>query len=93
VLYAAVVLSSAKQCTLTLRMLGRRPELARHVRELVIRQNPKNKTKFCDEESDIASSAVRELAAARRLDALTTFVWEGSEMPYHEDMWFALRML
>lgn len=86
-----MVLNTVEQCTLTLRMLRNCPELARHVRELVVRHRPKNKTGFYHAES--ASSAVREVAASMRLDALTTFVWGGDEMPYHEDMWFALRML
>lgn len=36
------------------------------------------------------SSAVRR--AARRLEVLSRFVWDGEELPPYDDMWFALRI-
>lgn len=36
------------------------------------------------------SSAVR--GAARRLEVLRCFVWDGEELPPYDDMWFALRV-
>ena len=36
------------------------------------------------------SSAVRR--AARRLEVLNYFMWDGEELPPYDDMWFALRI-
>ena len=36
------------------------------------------------------SSVVRR--AARRLEVLSCFVWDGEELPPYDDMWFALRI-
>ncbi|KAF5385948.1 hypothetical protein D9615_002663 [Tricholomella constricta] len=92
VLYETVTLNSLEQCTRTLTMLQRRPDIARHVRELVIRPHSNNEVRHGVAVSLLASAAVRETAATQRLDALTKFIWDGDEKPYHEDMWFALRM-
>ena len=74
-------------------MLQRRPEIARHVRELVVRPHTDEKSVPASiAPSLIASAAVREIAATKRLDALTRFTWLADEKPYHDDMWFALRM-
>ncbi|GLB45091.1 hypothetical protein LshimejAT787_1901690 [Lyophyllum shimeji] len=91
-LYESVVLNNLEQCTRTLGMLQRRPDVARHVRELCVRPQSNSESRHGVAVSLIASAAVRELAAAQRLDALAKFVWDGDEKPYHEDMWFALRM-
>jgi hypothetical protein len=86
------VLKSAKQCTTTLGMLRRRPDIARHVRKLLIKPDSKmsQKDQFLD--GVVASAAVREVAMGRQLDALFKFAWHYDELPYHDDMWFALRM-
>lgn len=39
----------------------------------------------------MVSSAVRR--AAKNLEVLRTFAWDGEELPPYDDMWFALRML
>lgn len=73
-------------------MLQCRPDIARHVREMVVR--PRSKKYLYDKiwASDKVSSAVRDAAGTMRLDALRKFVWDGDEKPLHEDMWFALRI-
>jgi len=73
-------------------MLQCRPEIARHVRELVVRPHTNKKARQGIAVSALASAAVRDTASTMRLDALKKFVWDGEEKPYHEDMWFALRM-
>lgn len=72
-------------------MLARRPDIARHVQELIVRPRSKTWATHGLIENMIASKAVLELAT-RRLDALTTFAWDDEELPYHDDMWFALRI-
>lgn len=72
-------------------MLQRRPEIARHVRELVVRPHTNKKVQQGVAVSALASAAVRDTAATMCLDALRKFLWDGEERPYHEDMWFALR--
>lgn len=74
-------------------MLYRRPDIARHVRKLVIRPDCPfgRRTSNVLENIDI-TDAVRRVAAAMRLDALTSFVWDDDEIPRNDDMWFALRM-
>ena len=89
VLYEKVVLKSAEECTWTLGMLARRVDVARHVRELIISLS---KALVSVIDNATASAAVRRVAGAMRLDALVKFCWDAEESPYHEDMWFALRM-
>jgi len=81
VLYETVVLVNLGQCIQTLEMLFRRPDIARHVRKLVLRPGA---------DRSIVSSIIRKVAV--RFDALHSFEWDGDEMP-DEDIWFALRML
>lgn len=71
-------------------MLLHRPDIARHVRKLVVRPYNKRR-KYSLVDGYTVSSVVRQVAV--RLDALNTFEWDGEEMPPNEDMWFALRML
>ncbi|PBK95600.1 hypothetical protein ARMGADRAFT_1011430 [Armillaria gallica] len=92
VLYTDVVLNSVDQCVATLAMLRRRPDVARHVRKLVVRPRRKGFYGFNFKDSALISAAVRDVVSCQRLDALTTFCWEDEELPYHDDMWFALRM-
>ena len=92
VLYETVVLQSAEQCSLTLGMLRRRFDIARHVRELVIRPRTKYNNHFTASDNASVSSIVRQLAGTMCLDALVKFQWDAEEMPFYEDMWFALRL-
>lgn len=92
VLYERVTLNNIGQCLHTLSMLQQRPEIARHVRELVVRPHTNRRLRQGIAVSALASAAVRDAAATMRFDALKKFVWDGEERPYHEDMWFALRM-
>ncbi|KAJ7772637.1 hypothetical protein DFH07DRAFT_1057436 [Mycena maculata] len=88
-LYRSVVLTSAEQCTSTLPMLKRRPDIARHVRELVVCPSQSHDRLL---DSRAASVAVAEIATSKCLDALTKFTWCDAEIAYHEEMWLALRM-
>ncbi|KAG5650890.1 hypothetical protein H0H81_010651 [Sphagnurus paluster] len=90
VLYETVTLNDLEQCLCTLKMLQRRPDIARHVRELHIKLQ--SGTESGHAVSKLASEAVRDAAATQCLDALTKFIWDGDEKPIEEDMWFALRM-
>lgn len=94
VLYAAVTLRSGDQCTTTLGMLRRQPAIARHVRELIIRLKNKTgkglKPRYFD--SIIASTAVRDIAESKVLDALSTFAWDDDELPGDDNMWYSLRV-
>ncbi|KAF9526528.1 hypothetical protein CPB83DRAFT_857681 [Crepidotus variabilis] len=92
VLYETVILSSVEQCQVTLGMLMKHTEIARHVRHLVVRPNSERGRIYGSVDSESASAAVRQLAGAKALDALVRFEWEADELPYCEDMWFALRL-
>ena len=85
------MLHSAEQCAVTLAMLHRRLDIARHVRELVIKPQAKYHH-FGPSDNLAVSSAVRRVAGAMCLDALVKFQWDAEEMPFLEDMWFALRL-
>ncbi|KAG6850443.1 hypothetical protein H0H93_013315 [Arthromyces matolae] len=92
VLYESVTLKNVEQCNHTLSMLSEKPEIACHVRSLYIRPRSTSDCKHGVAVSLLASAAVRDAAATQRLEALTKFIWDADEKPYHEDMWFALRM-
>jgi len=95
VLYTSVTLYSAEQCSTTLKMLTRRPEIARHVRELVVKPgHPSSSTSVDNQyfQSARASAAVRDVAMSKVLDALVRFTWDFDDVPLHDDMWFALRV-
>ena len=97
VLYEIVVLQSTEQCSVTLGMLQKHFEIARHVRELVIRPHAKYHNHFNPFDNPTVSSIVRQVAGARVadamcLDALVKFQWDAEEMPFFQDMWFALRL-
>jgi hypothetical protein len=73
-------------------MLLGRPQLARHVRQLVVRPKTRKHARSWLLTSLSVSASVRELAASMHLEALTTFAWDDDELPYADDMWFALRV-
>ncbi|KAG5647179.1 hypothetical protein DXG03_001138 [Asterophora parasitica] len=91
VLYAKVTLIGTEQCTRTLKMLQRRPDISCHVRELVVVSDSTNSDLGVAAVSSCVSAAVRDAAATKRLDALTKFIWDSDEKPYNDGMWFALR--
>ncbi|KAF9448216.1 hypothetical protein P691DRAFT_801101 [Macrolepiota fuliginosa MF-IS2] len=92
VLYESVTLNTVQQCTATLGMLARRMDIARHVRELTLRLQPKHTPTLTTNDREAASTAVIEVASSMSLDALRKFVWDADELPFYEDMWFALRV-
>jgi len=71
-------------------MLARHIDIARHVRELTIRLQPKHALSINDRQA--VCTAVVNAASSKALDALYKFVWDADEMPFYEDMWFALRV-
>lgn len=73
-------------------MLTRCTAIARHVRELTLKLQPKNPHTLTPSEREATSAAVIEVASSMALDALRKFVWDADELPFHEDMWFALRI-
>ncbi|EIW83192.1 hypothetical protein CONPUDRAFT_89162 [Coniophora puteana RWD-64-598 SS2] len=89
-LYAYVHLNSVTQCTSTLAMLCRRPDIARHVRKLFISLGHESSTGQIGliDGYNVSSHLIK---AARTLDALNTFVWDGDEIPPYDDVWWALR--
>lgn len=73
-------------------MLARRTDIARHVRELILRLQPNHTLALTTNDREAASAAVIGVASSMALDALRKFVWDADELPFHEDMWFALRV-
>lgn len=73
-------------------MLARRMDIARHVRELTLRLQPKHTPTLTANDREAASAAVIQVASSMSLDALRKFVWDADELPFYEDMWFALRV-
>ena len=43
-------------------------------------------------DNEVSSASVRRIAVTRVLDALVRFDWDGEDLPYFDDMWFALRL-
>ncbi|KAH9484904.1 hypothetical protein JR316_0001806 [Psilocybe cubensis] len=72
-------------------MLSRRPDIARHVRRLVVRPHASKPHMTILENIEVAT-AVRNIASGMCLDALVRFHWDADELPMLDDMWFALRM-
>lgn len=77
-------------------MLHARPDRARHVRSLSLSPDFSSgrTTKWGRSALPggyLVSAAVRR--AAKNLEVLRTFVWDGEELPPYDDMWFALRIL
>lgn len=91
-LYESVSLNTLEQCSTTLLMLGRRPDITRHIRELRVRPHTRPSSDVSLSENAHVSATIRALAVSKRLDALVKFIWDADEMPLNEDMWFALRM-
>ncbi|GLB33961.1 hypothetical protein LshimejAT787_0108450 [Lyophyllum shimeji] len=88
-LYASLECKTYYRCKERLTFLAARPELARHIKRLVIRPNHLMSSSYIwlDAEVEI-SEAVERLAP--QLSALATFIWDGLEPP-EESLWIALR--
>ncbi|TRM69371.1 hypothetical protein BD626DRAFT_473844 [Schizophyllum amplum] len=91
VLYRRVVLTSFDKCCTTLNMLGRRPDIARHVQDLLVSPRSPQRARHVFSDSAVISDMVRSLAASETLLALSKFTWADEELPFYDDMWFALR--
>ncbi|KAJ7065003.1 hypothetical protein C8F01DRAFT_1367224 [Mycena amicta] len=98
VLYASVDLRSSRMCKHTLAALVNDPSkahLTRYIRHLVVRPNhidrssPKSAHTKPIDEGWVAQCIVK-LANSGRLSRLTSFFWDGSEMPL-DDLWATLR--
>ncbi|PCH43638.1 hypothetical protein WOLCODRAFT_153691 [Wolfiporia cocos MD-104 SS10] len=95
-IYASVELHGPTQCEATLAMLHRCPAVARHVRTLVVRpeRRPRHASRRQDSVRTWETAGVisrRVAAAARSLDALQTFEWDGEDMLPDDHMWSDLR--
>lgn len=91
--YAFVELQGPSQCEATLAMLQRRPDVARHVRKLVLRPEDqltgrKQQVRAWDN-AGMISRMVSD--AAKYLDALQEFEWDGEDMLPDDRMWSGLR--
>lgn len=73
-------------------MLRNRPDIARHVRELIVRPGALSTSDNQFNASERASAAVRDVAMSKALDALVKFTWDFDDLPVYDDMWFALRI-
>ena len=76
-------------------MLFARPDRARHVRSLSLSPDFASGTASKWGRSVLpggymVSAAVRR--AAKNLEVLRSFMWDGEELPPYDDMWFALRI-
>ncbi|KAJ4483813.1 hypothetical protein J3R30DRAFT_3285141 [Lentinula aciculospora] len=91
-LYTSVTLNSAEQCFTTLKMLRNRPDIARHVRELIVKPGQFSTSENQFNNSEMASAAVRDIAMSKVLDALVKFTWDFDDLPVYDEMWFALRI-
>ncbi|KAH9839509.1 uncharacterized protein C8Q71DRAFT_515344 [Rhodofomes roseus] len=93
-IYGAVELQGPAQCEATLRMLGRCPAIARHVRKLVVRpekelpRRPRPQTKEWDVAGDISRIVAH---AAKHLHDLHVFEWDGEDMLPDDRMWSELQ--
>ncbi|EAU91118.1 hypothetical protein CC1G_03286 [Coprinopsis cinerea okayama7 len=93
VLYEKITLQTSQQCSITLGMLTKRPDIARHVRELAYEPDRScSRRSMSTTDNAEACQAIIKVASSKRLDALVRFQWNDEELPHHEDMWFALRM-
>jgi len=94
-IYAFVELQGPSQCEATLAMLQRSPEIARHVRKLVIRPEEQMRSKSTRQVRvwDNAGTISRMVgSAAQHLDALQVFEWDGEDMLPDDRMWSGLRL-
>lgn len=93
-LYADVDLHGAEQCERTLGMIERCPEVARHVRRLTVHPEhelsprPRDQYRAWDNAGLVSRCVMR---AARNLDALHDFEWDGEDMLPDDRMWAELR--
>ncbi|EIW63382.1 uncharacterized protein TRAVEDRAFT_56411 [Trametes versicolor FP-101664 SS1] len=93
-LYADVDLHGAEQCERTLGMIERCPEVARHVRRLTVHPEhelsprPRDQYRAWDNAGVVSRCVMR---AARNLDALHDFEWDGEDMLPDDRMWAELR--
>jgi hypothetical protein len=91
-LYARVELKTNKHCKTTLPALSRQPSLALLVRRLVVRINNPEWTDPGDAiDEDIIASLIGQIASAGNFKSLSSFEWDGLEMP-HDRLWLSLRV-
>jgi len=91
-LYKRVELKTNRHCKTTLLALSKCPDLAQHVRKLVIRVNNPEWTDAGGEiNEDIIASFIEKMATAGSLKGLRSFEWDGLEMPCDE-LWLSLKL-
>ncbi|KAJ7512735.1 hypothetical protein B0H11DRAFT_5847 [Mycena galericulata] len=95
VLYASVDLQSSRTCRYTIEMfLNGRSDVTRYIHRLVVRPNHVDRrsqqpAKQIDE--DWVAQSIIKLATTGRLQRLSSFFWDGSEMPQDDSLWSTLR--
>ncbi|KAJ7100221.1 hypothetical protein B0H15DRAFT_819252 [Mycena belliarum] len=95
VLYASVDLRSSRMCRNSIEMfLNSKSDVTRYIRRLVVRPNhvdrrSRQPVKPIDERWVVQS--ISKLATTGHLPRLTSFFWDGSDMPQDDSLWSALR--
>ncbi|CAL1706879.1 unnamed protein product [Somion occarium] len=93
-IYAHVQLQGLPQCEATLQMLKHSPDIARHVQSLVIRPEYRRqgrKPEYIRTWNNPHVASVLVTAAAPKMDALQSFVWDGEDTLPDDRMWDILR--
>lgn len=94
VLYQSIVLQCNDHIIPALKSLKKRPDLAHHVKVLIVRPNQRIWTlnsEFRKLDEDEVIRLIEKLAPS--LANLHTFVWDGKAFPAHDDIWLSLRKL
>lgn len=90
-LYARVELKTNRHCKATLIAFAKRPQYAQLVRRLVVRVNDPQWTDPDDDiDEDAIASLITQIAIAGSFSALSSFQWDGMEMP-GDNLWLALK--
>jgi hypothetical protein len=79
-------------CRAMLKRLVLEPQLAAHIRKLVVR--PNHPSRWGNEkpvEESWVADVLEQLASSRHLENLHTFIWDGLESP-KDSLWLALRL-
>lgn len=89
VLYSTVELKTNKHCKTALISFAKRPEIAQHIRRLIVRVNSMEWTSPEEEvDEDLVATLIAKLSS--HLGGLEAFEWDGLEMA-HDDLWSSLR--
>ncbi|KAJ7454684.1 hypothetical protein FB451DRAFT_1278980 [Mycena latifolia] len=93
-LYASLDLKSSGACRATLKRLDLEPNLAIHIRKLVVRPSRPSRWIRANEttvDESLVADMLAQLASSGHLENLHTFIWDGMESP-NDSLWLALRL-